>query len=719
MPEESQILALERPDATLQPKLPGQDTVMDDIFPALNIADEDTRKELVHWFTNDLRRCIDFVEKHRGSWERWQRLYDLEDAIDLYSDIGGRASFPSGLITEKVIEAMDRLMRAVYTPDPLFVIDEMGSDIHDIGRIHRMEHWMDNRLRRGLQIEKALGKEAFVEFLLDGSLIVEVDNELRIEPRKTVRPFENLADFEAIAHLVTDQTLLDDYRSRLAEGLPIRAVVEEENAEKEGLSFFIVDKIDHLIPPDIYRDADIRFRARRLYYTESDLRIMASDAVNWYKKADVDKVLGFRQVGLSAIQTGNEPPRYDEMRSDAGVSMGYDWDMASSQWGEKKTLPYKDVYIVFRIFAKFGYPTQRDPKGLIPKWAVFDFEPDSQVILRARTYPHFDERLPWIHFRLGHSKKSYYGYGFGALLEKEDSRKTSILNLYLDSAANAAFPPYLTLSPEFGGTIPFRMGMGPGQMGFVQSIAHFKQLDLRGPPDALLGRLLPICSTMAENRTGITSYTMGQTESTDPRSPARKTELLLGQAEISFQSLVKDWNIGWEALALHAWKSFYEIAIIRGPDALPNLIDGEVGDIEGTAQISMADLLADVAWLSQASASVVNPQARKAEFLQKFSFYMPLILRLWRVSPEIGLEYFVRWMQHSTKELELRGAKYLIPTREELRGMPADATEAIMQEMQGWFKGGGAEGMPGRPPEIGETETEEMERKPEEGESPI
>lgn len=693
------ITELDPEAEVLQPSAPGAPLLLDDVFPALDIGGRE--EEINTWFENDIKRCVRFVEGHRSAWDAWQRIYDLDYVCDLYSDIGGRADFPSGLLCEKTIEGIDRLMRAIYAPIPIFGIHEAMTKTMDIEDVHRQEDWMDFYCREILRLEKTFGKRALLDFLLFGSMIAEPDTMFKVVPQRSVKVYRTREELEADSEIVTDIDAMENQFASLDDGIPVRMVVERDNVEEMGLNIFQIDLTDHLIPPSVYRDEDIRFRARRLYYTESDLHVLASKGVGWYSETDVEKVVGYRSTDLGEVAANRRPLRYDKLRVDLGggqgVTPGYEWYDMRSEYGDKGTLPYENVFIVFRIFARYAYPTRKDPRGVIPKWTVWDWEPASQTILRARTYPHFDERLPWVHFRMGVSRKSYYGFGFGALLEREDSRQTSIMNLFLDSEANAAFPPYLTRSPEAGGTTPFRFGMGPGQCGFVLNPAtDFRQVELRGPSSNLLGVMYPISTRLAENRTGITGYTMGQTESTDPRSPARKTELLLGQAQLSMESIIRDWNTAWDELADHIWKSVYEATIIRGEDPKAGIVSKEVGTGAGSV-VTLDDLEKDIRWISQASAGVVNPQARKADFLNKFSFFIPLIQKLWEVNPQVGVTYFLRWLRQGANELELRGRRFLIPTEQELQAMPPQAMQGLLTDMQRWGKAGGAEGVTPQP----------------------
>jgi hypothetical protein len=715
--EEGEILDLKPEETILEPQRPGAPMLLDDVFPPIDIRGEE--EKINAWFENDIKRCAIFVSQHQAAWDRWQRIYDLESTVDLFSDIGGRADFPAGLLTEKTIEGIDRLMRAIYAPDPIFAVHEASFGEEQIEDIIRYEQWMNYYCRDVLGLESQLGKRAFLDFLLFGSVVLEPDTMFKIVPQRTIKTYSTRDELEADQELITDTTSMDEKFDRLDSDIPVRMVVERENVEEMGLNIFQVDLMDHLIPPQVYRDDEIRFRARRLYYTESDLHVLASSSVGWYQKEDVDRILYQRSIDVSEAKAGRNPVRYDMMRKDAGVTPGYEWLDANPEYGDKRILPYENVFIVFRIFARYAYRTRRDPRGVIPKWTVWDWEPCSQTILRARTYPHFDERLPWIHFRLGMSRKSYYGFGFGALLEKEDSRQTSIMNVFLDSEAMAAYPPYLARSPEAGGMTPFRFGMGPGQVGYVHDVLRdFKQLELRGPSQNLLNGLYPISSTLASNRTGITPYTMGQTESTDPRSPARKTELLLGQAQLSLESIIRDWNVGWEQLAQHIWKSAYEATIIRGEDERAHIVAGLTGGPADMARVTVRDLEKNIRWLSQASAGVVNPQARKADFLNKFSFFIPLIQRLWEVNPEVGARYFLRWIRQAANELELRGKQFLVPSEEEMLAMPQQSMQGLLGQMQDWAKGGGMQGITPQPepaalpagqPEAGPTpETMEM-----------
>jgi hypothetical protein len=545
-----------------------------------------------------------------------------------------------------------------------------------------------------------LGNEALFEFGIDGSLIVEPDIFFKIVPNRTIKTYISEEDLDKDADKVMDPTLLDDLYSRLAQRLPVRVVVEEEYDENQGLQMGIVPKIDHLIPPGVFRDSDLRFRARRLYMTQSDLEVMASPSVNWYKREDVDKVLGFRNTGITSALRNDEIHGYDRMKPEGSLTswVGFNWDSASSYAGMAdaySALPYKDLYPIYRILFKYGYATRADKEGLIPKWVVCDYEFDSETILRARVYPHLHNLLPWIHFKLGFRPESYYGYGMGPLLADEDVRQSNILNLCMDSSAMASFPPYVCKHPEEGGITPFPMGMAPGMTGWIRNIGDFQALQIPTPSEALVSRLYPISDKNAESRSSITSYSMGQEATSDPRSPARKTELLLGQAQIGMDSMINDFNDGLNDLVIIIQKSLYEIGLIRGTENLEdtplrNIVSGDPTQIGGT-QVILDELNLDIVWESGASSLAINPEYRKAAFLRQFSFFAPLLQQL---GPQEGMppelvaqraqlfiKYFHRWMIQAARELELRNMEWLIPTAEELNIEGVEQALGGMQEM--------------------------------------
>ena len=142
MPEQEGALLDVLPEEEVQqPVRDDEMFLVEDIFPSLNVAGRE--QELTDWFTNDIKRCMRYVNSFDSAWMRWRQIYDLEQVYDLYSDIGGRATFPSGLLCEKTQQAMKRMKRAVYAPTPMFAVDEITAASLDIDTIHRLEHWLD------------------------------------------------------------------------------------------------------------------------------------------------------------------------------------------------------------------------------------------------------------------------------------------------------------------------------------------------------------------------------------------------------------------------------------------------------------------------------------------------------------------------------------------------------------------------------------------------
>lgn len=680
----------------LQPQR-GGDFLPEDIFPPVDISK--IERKLVEQFNRDLKLCVEEVNGHIPDWEEWRILYRMQESHQMYPDIS-TANFASGLLCEKMNEFMDRMKRSIYMSTPIYSVNMTASNIEDIDQVQRLEAFFHHIFHNVLKIRKSLGNEALFDFGLDGSLIVEPDVFFKIIPNRTIKTYTNESALEEDADKIMDPTMLDDLHARIAQGVPARAVVEEKYDENQGLQLGLVPKIDHLIPPGVYRDKDLRFRARRLYMTKSDLEVMASPAVNWYEKEDVEKVLGFREIGIRAKLDNEEIHGYDRMRPEGSHSswIGFNWDSVSTYVGRPDaftSLPYKDLYPVYRIMFKYGYSTVEDPDGLIPKWVVCDYEFDSETILRARVYPHLHNLLPWIHFKLGFCPDSYYGYGMGALLSDEDVRQTNILNLFMDGAAMASFPPYVCKHPEEGGITPFSMGMAPGMTGWVRNIGDFQSLAIPTPPESLVSRLYPISDKNAESRSSITSYAMGQEASSDPRSPARKTELLLGQAQIGMDSMIGDFNLGLDDLAILVQKALHEVALIRGTEnlidtPLKNIVSGDPTEL-GTNQVILSELGLDIVWESGASSLAINPEYRKAAFLRQFSFFAPLLQNLAPqegMPPELAAEraqlymkYFHRWMVQAARELELRNMEWLIPAAEELNLEGVQQALTGMQEM--------------------------------------
>jgi hypothetical protein len=637
------------------------------------------------------------------TWAKYKAVYLMEYVEKFYPTMGIGAEFASGLLCEKVLEGMDRLRRAVFSPRPMFVVDDKTSNVENIESIHRKEWYLHTVLEEDLEIKDVIGLQGFFEFLLDGSMILEADQMYESIPQRNLKTYADAESLMRDEPKILDKVEFQEALDKIEDGQHVRLLVEEDVLTKNGLQYFMVDKLDHLIPPHVYHDRDVKFRGRRMYLTESDLNLLASDGVNWYKKDKVEKVLGTRttrRAEFRAIQGGTDTEgRYaarEQLHATTDGLLRYDWRQEETLAPNREVQPYKNTFAVYRVTAKFGYKTGNDPKGLIPKFCVFDIEPESRTILRARVYPHFHEKKNYFHFKLGHSPKSYYGFGYGARLINDDFLESNAMDLYLDGAALATFRPFLSVHPEIsGGIVPFVDGLAPGKVGYVRNIADFKQFEISAPPEALVRNLLPILKTRSENKTSVTSLVQGRTESSDPRSPAQKTRMLLNEASVGLESQIEDWNVtGWNKLAEFTWIASYENLVYQGEAGYDGKITfpGLAPEFEQNNTLSVEELSKPINWKSQAASTFLNTEARTAAFLQEFQFFTPLIQQMANFNPELYKKYFLRWMRMGAQEMEIRGHRYLIPTADEVGDMPIEQVKEMWGAMHQQLQTGASPG---------------------------
>ena len=955
--------------------------LFEDFFPPLDVSDEQ-EKSLAEWFIRDLKSCVRHVNSMRDKWATWRAVYMLEYVDKFYPTLGMGAEFSSGELCEKVIEGMDRLRKSVLSPRPLFVVDDKTSNMEDIELIHRVEWFMHTLFTSDLKVKKILGLQAFFEFLLDGSFILGIDQMYEKIPQRTIRTYATVDELMMDEAKVVNRSDFDEALEVLEAGEMSRLLIEEDTLTKNGMQIFPIDKVDHLIPPRVYTDHELKFRARRMYLTKNDLRLLASDNVNWYDPLKVEAAIAKRNElrasyrGMRQGEGDNDSFAAERLTRESVGELAYDWRHEEDRLSaDASTVPYEDTFTVYRIVCKYGYKTGGDEKGEIPKycltgdtlihtasgdfpiktlvgtkpvvfgydkkkermaatrasgvvkvgtrevikvsyewwsptggdrsgfieitpdhkvllrsgvyveagdlsvgdslmpfttadvlgyrqvwlnnplkartpvhllvhtdmkgvvtwdhcvhhidgdkqnndpdnlvslsesdhikmhgiergkafkawWAtmskeersavatesnikaykrgrknalqemwdkltpeersrrasqqnkkayaeghrdrkfkgnqyvkvgnhtvtgiewggkvvdvydmevprvhnfaaagivvhncLFDFEPESRLILRPRTYPHFEERPDYFHFKLGHAPKSYWGFGFGARLINEDSLESNAVCLYMDGAALSTYHPMLTTHPEEGGYMPFIGGYGPGKIGYVKNPqTDVKWDEIPAPPMGLIQQIVPLAKTRAENRTGITSLTQGRTESSDPRSPAAKTGMLLREASISLDSIVEDWDTtGWEPLAAFVWMAAGEILVYEGKDAFENKIEfsGVAPDLEKVNVISAVELRKKIQWVSQASADFLNADLREQKFLKQFQFFAPQLQVLGQINPELFKKYFLRWMRWAAMEMNIRSFRYLIPTEEELaRATPDQLMGAMSGTME-------------------------------------
>jgi len=678
----------------------GSDTgniMFEDYFPQLDLT-EDEEEGLVAWFERDLRSCVKHVNSHRWKWGKYRAVYLLEYVEKFYPDMGIGADFASGLLCEKVLDGMNRLKKAVFTANPLFAPDTKvsGADI-DISFLQRAQWALHTMMTDELDVRDIVGDVGAFEFLLDGSMILEADTVFEKVPQRSIKLYTSIDDLIADRDKIIDEAHFDIAAQDIQAHGMARVLIEENVMTKSGLQLFHVDKTDHLVPEGVFSDRGIKFRARRMYMTASDLRLMADKSVRWYDEDKVEEIIKGR-AEMRSLRGMMNDPKWGKQAAEQLRQFTENYDL-SYQWQEEdeelKTAPgsqpYSDVFSIYRITCKFGYKTTSDPKGMIPKYCLFDYSPEKKKILRAVTYPHFKEQPNWFHFKFGYAPKSYYGFGFGARVMNDDFLESNAVDLFMDSSALATFNPFICKHPDAGGRVPFTAGYGPGKMGYVNDpVSDFKQLQNTPPSEGLLRMILPLTQTRVANRTSITPLSQGRTESSDPRSPAQKTAMLLSQSGVGLDVMVDDWNrTGWDPVAKFIWNAMYESAVYvlaeggNLHDVMGGLVVKDASELapEVENKVTIEELRKELVWRSLASSDYLNPQARQQKFMQMSNIFLPMLSQVAQMNPDIYKKYFLRWMKRAAQELDLSGASFLIPTEKELSGMPVENMQAVMQNI--------------------------------------
>lgn len=687
----------------------------EDYFPQIDL-DDDEKVSLAQWFERDLRSCVKNVNSHRFEWAKYRAVYLLEYIEKFYPDMGLGADFSSGLLCEKVLEGMDRMKRSIFRAYPLFGPDFKTTGSSENIEFYHRAQWCLHTMLENLGIADIIGDVGFFDFLIDGSMILEADTMYEKIPQRTLKTYVNIDDLMMDEDKVLDPSRLEAAYEKLQTDGVARVVVEEDVVTKSGLQFFHVDKIDHLIPEGVYSDRDIRFRARRMYFTSSDLRLMATDDVGWYDKDVVEEIIEGRNTArsLRGMASGGDENAREQLRVKSETyDLAYQWQREDDELkAQPGTQPYQEVFAVYRILGKYGYRTKSDPEGMIPKFCLFDFSPEGRKILRAVTYPHFKERPNYFHFKFGYAPDSYYGFGYGARVMQDDFLESNAVSLFMESAALATFNPFIFRHPDAGGRFPFAAGYGPGKIGYANDPNNdFKQVQVASPSDSLLRHVLPLTQTRTANRTNITSLVQGRTESSDPRSPAQKAALLLGQASVGLDVMVDDWSrTGWVPLADFVWRSAYEQALfaLEGGSDVGSALEGLVvrGELPGGSdnKVTLEELKRDIKWKSMASADYLNPQVRLTKFMQHFMFFKPMLDVLAQIQPELYKIYFLRWMRRAAQEMEVPGADFLLPTQQEIRNMPADKLQGTLENIMTNMRAGQIPGIQVAGPKMGGAE---------------
>jgi hypothetical protein len=672
--------------------------MLEDYFPQIELS-EDERERLTSWFDRDLKASLKNVNAQKALWAKYRAVYMLEYMEKFYPDMGIGANYSSGLLCDKVLEGMDRMRKAVYRARPMFSPDtkRTGSNV-DLDITQRAQWALHTYMWDDLKVRKTIGDPGMFDFVMDGSLIVEVDNVYSKVPYRTIKTYTDPDELMLDENKLMSDMDFEEAMANLQAGKTARVVVEEDVITEEGLQIIHVDKMDHLIPPGVYDDSKMDFRARRMYLYMQDLDLLAESG--WYDKDQVAKLKDFRTqaMGLKSMsQTkGGENAATELNTLMDNADLWYTTDYLDSLT-DTHNQPYANPLAVYKITAKYGYTTKNDKKGLIPKYCVFDYCPEGRVILRAVTFPHFTEHKNWFHFKFGYQPKSYYGFGYGARLIQDDFLESNAVDLYLDSAALASFNPFLCRHPEAGGRVPFSAGYGPAKIGYVNDVQQdFMPIRIAPPSDALVSLVLPMVQSRSSNRTNVTSLVQGNIEQSDPRSPAQKTAMLLGQANVGLDMMVDDWNVsGWDDLAQYVWATMYENALfMQNQDSEVTelydglvLLQGEVGE-HSENQITIDELKLKLKWMSLASSDHLNPEMKAEKFAKMFSFFVPMLREMAQTKPDIYFKYFIRWMQRASQEMDVPGAEYLIPSMEDLTGTDAQGLQQGLESMIGSLMSG-------------------------------
>jgi len=662
--------------------------MLEDYFPNIELSTEEEEK-LMAWFDRDLKKSLQNVNQNKNKWATYRAVYMLEYLEKFYPDMGVGANFVSGLLCDKVLEGMDRMKKAVFRARPMFGPDtkRTGSSI-DMDVMLRAQWCLHTYMMDQLKVRKTIGDPGMFDFIIDGSLILEVDNVYSKVPYRTMRNYATVDELIADQDKLMSQSDYDRVLADLESGKTSRAIVEDEVVTEEGLQIIRVDKLDHLIPPGVYDDDHLDFRARRMYLTMQDIELLASS--NWYRQSAVDTIMEFKNRVRTLRSAGdkNEKAMTELNSLMDGADLWYASD-ASESLTDVSNQPYAEPLAVYKITAKYGYSTKQDKDGVIPKYCVFDYCPEGRCILRAVTLPHFTEHKNWFHMKFGYQPKSYYGFGYGARLLQDDYLESNAVDLFMDSSALASFNPFLCKHPEAGGRVPFQSGYGPAKIGYVNDLNDFTPITVRPPSEGLVRMVLPLVQNRAANRTNVTPLVQGNIESSDPRSPAQKTAMLLGQANVGLDMMVDDWNVsGWDDLAMYVWGTMYENALFaksQNPE-LESIYESLVLFDEAvpeytTNQVTIKELSLKLKWASLASSDHLNPDLRAEKFAKSFSFFVPMLRELAQSKPDVYIKYFLRWMQRAAQEMDTPGAEYLIPKMEDLMGTDTPALQNNLESM--------------------------------------
>ncbi len=328
------------------------------------------------------------------------------------------------------------------------------------------------------------------------------------------------------------------YRSIMAELLTEKTVsflVEEELVLFRGPKLRIVELKDYMMIPVTSPDPEYAMFVGDVFTERDDYFNRMAKNDGWFKADAVKKVVA--QNGLSAAP--------DQITQSQDQIEGI---------GRARNTP-ADEKMCFQGILKYDL----DNDGLEEKFLVV-FHPQSKTLLRMERFPYWHNRSTYIPWRFKKRPKRFLGQSIPEQLEDISNEVDTQHNQRVDSRTITLVPSFLKVDTSDWDPTRKDQRFYPGVTFKVSNFNQVKQFDIKQTD---MGQSMQEESNLfqvADQRTGATQLRSGTQTKQDPRSPAKKTAMLLQQSNQRIDDHMRELRYGTEELGYQYLELFYQFS---------------------------------------------------------------------------------------------------------------------------------------------------------------
>lgn len=452
---------------------------------------KEKQKEIVKYFYDQ----IEEAKKNEVT-----RIAELTSFSDLYEDIRPAKTFPwedcanipLPITADSVDTVSERLLNRTFSSE--IVYNVTGEDDYSIDHEEEIENWLNYIIKEDLDLFKK-SDSIFHNVAKYG----DADIALTFERKETrIKKWKSPGLIEGAKNLFKGKNVFNQ-------------VLVEESEVKKVAHLELFDPEDIIVPISAKDNPEeLEWIALFYYPTYADLEDLAS------KYENLELIKGQETEVEKQIKTAEETGQNLEP-------------------GKKKS------FVLCVVLARYDINEDKKREN-----CVFIFEYKTKVYLRGSFNPYFHNEKFVIPFRIHPITNSWHGRGISKLTKPLNLECEALNNQTIDNA-NLVINKVLTYLRGVGINTE-KDKIYPGAMLGVNTHDDIRVLPL-GDINYSGIALLKLMQSFAQLRSGIGGYQSGMAESADPRSPARKTELLIGQTDLRIDTFFKRVNDGFKRLA--------------------------------------------------------------------------------------------------------------------------------------------------------------------------